>query len=193
MQFWMTSEYIPHLKANKIPEDIYGPDVSITVIIDRFRHGTFNDVLGCSIDGVHSDLGAVNGQEPIKEANKLFYWMVNTVFISFHNFRLTLKELHQIVSESKRDIIQSEVLRKQSFFHLPDKDRHAIQRDLCRDRLMQEGLPPELIKPLKAEAADHERRRAMAIVGGLWLQRKASIAAKKAADDEMEWTPTMTS
>lgn len=99
MQFWMTDEYIPYIQNNRIPQDIYGEKTKTEVAFDRIRKGTFNPQLGFSIDGVHADLGTVNGQEPIKEANKLFYWTNNMILASFYEFKLTLEDLVKIKKE----------------------------------------------------------------------------------------------
>lgn len=171
MQYWMTTEYISDIKNNVIPADIYGENVPVSVAHELFRENTFNDQLGFSIDGVNQDLGPVNGQEPIKEANKLFYWMVSSVFHSYNQIQLTLKDVKAITAE--KDFEKSEALRKKSFFHLPSKPYHAIQRTLCKERLAQKQPLPEDAKiALKSEAKEHKRSHAAITILNFWRKHK---------------------
>jgi hypothetical protein len=82
MQYWMTDEYIADLLQNKIPADIYGAETKVEIDIKRFRRNTFNKRVGCSINHKDPDLGPVNGQEPIKEGNKLFYALVTVIDVA---------------------------------------------------------------------------------------------------------------
>lgn len=100
MRFWMTNEYIESIKNNRIPDDLYEKGVKVEIIYERFRSGTFNDEVGFAIDGKNPDLGPVNGQEPIKEANKLFYWMVTGAFSMLDHQRL-VKDVEEQVVQAK--------------------------------------------------------------------------------------------
>lgn len=171
MQFWMTHEYVPYIKKNKMPTEIYGEDVNITIDINLFRKGTFHPKLGCAIDGVHQDLGAVNGQEPLKETNKLLYWMVNLIFIHYHNIRLSLQDIKKITSADT--IIAAETLRKNSFFHLPEKSYHAIQAELCEERLKQpSGLSRHKMAAISKEAKTHKEKWAAATIFEFWRKNR---------------------
>ncbi|MCH9769510.1 MAG: hypothetical protein K0U12_01390, partial [Gammaproteobacteria bacterium] len=104
MRFWMTDEYIPYLANNKIPEAVYGPDVKVVLDRDQFREGTFDENKGCSIDGENPDLGAVNGQFPIKEAEKMIYVMAILGVIGLqekHNIQQAVLSVKQLLKEDK--------------------------------------------------------------------------------------------
>lgn len=176
MQYWMTEEYVPDIEKNKIAENIYGANVLVTVDKNRIRKNTFNSKVGSSIDGKNPDLGFVNGQEPIKEANKLFYEMTTEIFKAYHEVNLSLKDLHGIAKE--KDILKSEALRKRSFSHLqPHKSYHAIQRELCEQRLKQKApLNDDIKKSLESEVKIHKENYAAMVITG--FMRKC-IKAKK--------------
>jgi hypothetical protein len=171
MQYWMTTAYIQDLIDNKIPENIYGPEVAISIDISKFRKNTFNERIGCSIDGVNPDLGTVNGQEPIKKANELFYWMINSIFDSYHQIRLTLRDLKKILQPAT--LLVQEEIRKKSFTHLPTKSYHAIQLALCKERLQQRPpLPVTIKEEITKEAASHERKHAAITIFTFWKKRR---------------------
>ena len=185
MQYWLTDEYISDLKKNKIPEDIYGAGVKVNVNINQFRLGTFNDKIGCSIDGIHPDLGAVNGQEPLKEANKLFYWMVNSIYHSYHQLRLTTADLLKVLKETNPE--QSENLRKNAFAYLPGKAYHGLQAVLCEQRLKQDAsLSPELKEQITTEGREHKRQHAAITIGEFWKEQQSRRPRKKQAIDTAE-------
>lgn len=174
MQYWMTDAYIEDVKNNKLPEDIYGEGTEISLDFSRFRDGTFNDRIGCSIDGVHQDLGPVNGQEPIKEANKLFYWMVSSIFTSYHQVRMTTADLLKVTRnwiKPPREQRAHEENRRKLFAHLPEKEYHAMQRTLCREKLKW-SLPGRLRSELRKEAAEHERKHAAITIYHFWKTNK---------------------
>jgi hypothetical protein len=180
MQYWMTDEYIPDLLSNKIKDGVYHPQVRVTVNIMAFRSGTFNEKTGCAIDGIHPDLGPVNGQEPLKKANELFYWMVNSVFQHYHQMRLTLQD---VASLSKtQDVAEAEKLRAQAFRHLPEKSYHALQAALCSELLVQQKTLSENLKErIATERQDHKRKHAALTIGGFWRDQSSKRQCKKAA------------
>lgn len=176
MQYWMTAEYIPDLKQNRIPEDIYGTGTNVFVNFSDFRSGTFNDVTGCAIDGVNPDLGAVNGQEPLKEANKLFYWMVNCIYEPYHQLRMTTQDIHKVLREA--DPEKSEQLRKSAFAYLPGKAYHGLQAVLCEERLKQQpdSLPQEARAAIAEEGKEHKRKHAGITIGQFWRDKRVKRA-----------------
>lgn len=183
MRYWMTDEHIANTRCNKIPDDIYGKNVKVKIDFDAFRENTFNLKLGFSLDGINSDLGPVNGQEPIKEANKLFYWMVSSGFNSYHQVNLSLKDIRAITNE--KDLIKSEALRLQSFAHLPEKSYHVIQLELCHERLKQSApLPPDMIEKIGSEARKHERSHAALTILNFWRAKKAGRVIRKTSGME---------
>jgi hypothetical protein len=186
MQYWMTNEYIPDVMNNHIPTDVYGEGVRVNVDFDRFREGTFNATYGCSIDGKHPDLGPVNGQEPLKAANELFYWMVNSVYSPYHQLRLAFSDMQNILNE--RDLFQSEILRKKSFQHLPARQYHAMQLALCNERLKQKKrLPRDVKKEIMREAKTHERSHAALTIFEFWKKHKSGGLNKRPAEAHAEY------
>lgn len=172
MQYWMTDEYIQDVANDNVRDGVYGSSTTVSVNKNKFRKNTFNLKQGFSIDGIHSDLGPVNGQEPIKEANKLFYWMVTQIFSEYEKFRHTLKELHEIKSE--KNFKKSEKLRHQSFFYLPEKNYHALQYALCHERLKQTLSDDKRVALLK-EAKQHKEDHAAAVIQNAWRNRTPSL------------------
>jgi hypothetical protein len=144
MHYWMTRDYISDISHNKIREDIYEKNTTIGVKRHFLRPGTFHANLGFSLNGIDSDLGAVNGQEPIKEANHLIYEMVNYIFTSHHLLNETLTDLTKIIKE--KDIKRSEELRKKSFSFLPEIAQEKMQFLLGKERLKQKTPLPDTIK-----------------------------------------------
>lgn len=170
MQYWMTDEYIADILQNRIRKDIYDENVWVKVDNDHFRAGTFNEESGSAIDGINPDLGFVNGQEPIKQANELFYWMVNTIVNRFQQYRLTLQDLKKVTAAN--DLNESERLRQSSFTHLPKKSYHAIQLALCNERLRQrKPLPLETRINLEDEVKNHRDNYSALVIQGLWRKR----------------------
>ncbi len=170
MQYWMTNEYISDIKKNIVREDIYDSDTEIEVEFKKLRKGTFNDTYGCSIDGKNPDLGPVNGQEPIKEQNKLIYWSIMYIFVFYNNFRLTLEDLHQIINE--KNIKESEKIRSDSFRHLPKKNYHHIQGLICGERVLQKTLTPELKTEFENKAMHHKKEHAALVIQNFWKNYK---------------------
>ncbi|OGT46295.1 MAG: hypothetical protein A3E83_09250 [Gammaproteobacteria bacterium RIFCSPHIGHO2_12_FULL_41_20] len=170
MRYWMTRDYIEDLKHNRVKEGIYEPDTLISVDIMGFREGTFNSQEGCSIDGVHQDLGPVNGQEPNKEANKLFYWMVTHIFTAYDVFYMTVRDLHKVTTE--KDVVASERLRHSLFSHLPSRQYHRLQQALCEERLKQKSFPVEMKEQVSAEATLHKKAYAAATIQTFWRNHR---------------------
>lgn len=79
MKFWMTNEFVSWVNEKKLPTGLYAPELEIK--FGDIRHDTWDPKIGSSIDGVNPDLGAVNGQNPIKEGSKLFYHMLIGTFL----------------------------------------------------------------------------------------------------------------
>lgn len=101
MEFWMTPKHIPYMKNNTLPDSIYGPEVAVTIDFERIRINTFNDKFGFCINPEEGpDLGTVNGQEPIKEANKLLY-LTATALLSLMQDEVNpeLLRTYQIIAE----------------------------------------------------------------------------------------------
>ncbi len=132
MQFWMTDDYIPHVKNNMIPASIYPENTKLSVNLEKFRKNTFHLELGCSIDGVHQDLGPVNGQEPLKEANKLFYWMVNIISVAYHMHALTRRNLISILKEKNKPLPVERY--EQAFSHLSLRHYHGAMFAVTKNK-----------------------------------------------------------
>jgi len=149
MRYWMTGEYIQDLMNNKVRNDIYEPKTKIDVSFKDFRVGTFHAKFGFSLNGTDQDLGAVNGQEPIKEVNNLIYRMVNYIFTSHHLLNETLSDLTKIIKE--KDVKKSEKLRKESFSYLPEMLKDNIQFSLGKERLKKATLPNDIKSDIQKE------------------------------------------
>ncbi|MDX1902313.1 MAG: hypothetical protein SFW66_10010 [Gammaproteobacteria bacterium] len=170
MQFWMTNEYVNYLKRNKIPPTIYGDHVAVEVNRHRFRFNTFHPDIGFSVNGKTPDLGPVNGQEPIKEANKLIYWMVSMIFHAYHDLTFTLSDINEIVSE--KNVSRSESLRKEAFDYLPGKAYHRLQHVLCEERLKSDQrLSRSYRHSLEIESEQHKREAAALTLQGFWRKK----------------------
>lgn len=78
MRLWMTDEYIDCVvnESEEKLKQIYDKDTKIEIVLDMIRKGTFTKENGFAMDGKNYDLGTCNGQEPVKEGNKLFYNMI---------------------------------------------------------------------------------------------------------------------
>lgn len=99
MHFWLIPKnYVPFVKENRVPEGLYDNEVKITVLMEKFREETFNEVAGFSIDQKNSDIGPVNGPNPMKEADKLFHWLVIGCTV--------LKRQHQLQERARLDIMR---------------------------------------------------------------------------------------
>lgn len=92
MQYFMTNEYVAHTKQLFIKPDVFSKKVDADICFGEFRRGTFDEKIGNSINGIDEDLGNINGQEPIKEANKLFYKMTSLLALSFLNIPIVPSE-----------------------------------------------------------------------------------------------------
>ncbi len=156
MRFWMTDEYIPYILKNSVPDDLY--ECSVSINSEKFRAETFSKELGFSIDGKHQDLGPVNGQEPIKEANKLFYWTVNAVLTSYLHFNT----LHETVILLMKDKSQhSLVFYAEKFSFLEFQTYHKFMTLLCH-------------KAKKSSLAfEHKKEYSAAVIQGFWKRKKA--------------------
>ncbi|MDX1901632.1 MAG: hypothetical protein SFW66_06465 [Gammaproteobacteria bacterium] len=184
MQFWMTNEYIPHVKNENIPADIYGEHVEVKVNFHNIRHDTFNDAIGFSINGKTPDLGPVNGQEPIKEANKLMYWMVTMIIQSYCNLTYTLNDLSKITAE--KNISASEQLRANAFHYLPAKAYHRLQHTLCEERLAsKQRLTRTMESAIAEESNIHKQTAAALTLQGFWRERRHRKAQEQAITQQL--------
>lgn len=171
MKYWMTGEYIEDIMENKIQADIYNSDTKVYVNFESFCLNSYNSILGFTYDSIHSDLGNINGQEPIKEASKLFYLMVTHIFAFYSQVKLTLEDVRKI--SSVKDLKESEKLRKESFSHLYGQSYHAIQKNLCRERLLQTEPIPQVMKvDIHNEEKYHTRQEAAFKIGHFWRRCK---------------------
>ncbi len=124
MQFWMTNRYIDYLSQGVIPPDIYGEDVEVRLDVTKFKSGNFDQVLGFTSNGKTTDLGDYNGQEPIKEGNKLFYWMVNIMFVEYANVNGLLKDVNTVTrAVRQQNTGNAKVTLSQ---HLGGSDKYAL-------------------------------------------------------------------
>ncbi len=166
MKFWMTCDYIPHVMANKIPENIYEDGAEIIVELRNIRRGTFSPHIGFSIDRKNPDLGPVNGQEPIKECNKLLYWMVNAIVIAYLQNNLTRIGLYNFFHE--KDNIKAEEISEEIFSHLPPKEYHGLMFSLTKRKLVNNQVKPAEQKQLLLKAYQHKREYNAAIIQRFW-------------------------
>lgn len=172
MQFWMSKEYINHIKNNEVPSDVYGEDVKVDVDISRFRRGTFNEEIGYSINGKDADLGTVNGQEPIKEANKLLYWTVTLIVSSAIEFNFIIKDILNIFAVS--DFQECEKRRLQAFDYIATPYREKIQTAIC-NRLTEKAETPEQASYYEEAAKNHQRLYAARVTQGFWRRKLERI------------------
>lgn len=170
MHYWMTSDYIVDIKQNQVRDDIYAKDTQLEVNFKNFRKNTFNNVLGCSIDGKNPDLGPVNGQEPIKEENKLIYWMINYIFHFYNNFRVTLEDVHRIIAE--KDLVQSLQLQKQAFSYLTEQKQHYLNAVIYQERSKSSVLSHLQKSEFTEKAKDHQRQHAAWVISKFWKKHK---------------------
>jgi hypothetical protein len=166
MRYWMTTDYIQDVTQNKISENIYEKNTFITINHRSFRPGTFWAHLGFSLNGIDPDLGPVNGQEPIKEANKLIYEMINYIFTSHHLLNETLTDLTKIIKE--KDIKKSEEMRKTAFSFLPESAQEKIQFSLGKERLKQK-IPDDV----KSDIITQQRNIAGNKIRRFWRTRQS--------------------
>ncbi|MBV9576033.1 MAG: hypothetical protein JO149_05375 [Gammaproteobacteria bacterium] len=113
MRFWMTQDYIKPFKEDKIPPGIYDDSVTLYCEFDQVRKNTFNEEIGCSMNGVDPDLGTVNGQEPIKEFNKALYWTISGTVCWYHVFSQANREIDTLAMQSDSELIKEELPKKQ--------------------------------------------------------------------------------
>jgi hypothetical protein len=123
----------------------------------------------------------VNGQEPIKEENKLIYWMINYIFVAYNHFRLSLQDIHQIMIE--KNIEKSEKLRQFSFQYLSKKNYHHIHSIICQERSLQKTLPDELKTEFNHKANMHKKEYSALVIQGVWrnykIQRNTDVIEHK--------------
>ncbi|HEX2548950.1 MAG TPA: hypothetical protein VHM20_03915 [Gammaproteobacteria bacterium] len=171
MQYWMTKEYVFDFMENRIKENIYADDTHVVIDFESLPPGIFNSTHGFSFDLTYSDLGNLHGQEPIKEANKLFYLMTTYMMAFYLKFKLTFEDLQKIIAI--KDVVESENLRKTSFKHLYGKDYHAIQQKLCEERLYQnQKLPLGIQESIVSELKQHTKEKAAFTIHYFWRHYK---------------------
>jgi hypothetical protein len=88
--YWLyPEEYLEDIQHNTIRPGVYAETTQATVKFDRLRKGTFqtqkdeaqgSTQLGFSMNRVDADRGAVNGQDPHKEAEKTRYHLISFGF-----------------------------------------------------------------------------------------------------------------
>ena len=151
MRWWMTEDYIDEFKNNSIPPGIYDESVKLKLDFKKVRY--FNDKVGFSINGIDQDLGAESGQEPIKEFNKMLYWMVSGVVCSYHVFNAANQEMDNMAMQL--DLIDK---IKAELGHLPINDEQ-IRLSIIKLRELQKkcdqlsftfSLPKEQLNTLIA-------------------------------------------
>lgn len=169
MQFWLTDEYIPYLKRDEIPAGIYENSTYIRVEFANIRHGTFNDKIGCSIDGDHPDLGTTNGQEPIKEANKLFYWMNTIIYSAYAEYSLLYEDIANLKKADQPEKVAK--VKSEAFTYLPAQKFHAAHLAWSLHELKQTKLANLDPKQL-TELVEHKRQYAAATIQSFWRQHQ---------------------
>ncbi|HEX2548577.1 MAG TPA: hypothetical protein VHM20_02025, partial [Gammaproteobacteria bacterium] len=107
MRYWMTNEYIADIYFDKIKEDIYPPETKVTVRTRTRIHPT----LGFTTDGIHSDLGIENGQEPVTQNYSLLECMINYIFVEDHLQKSTHRKF-SMWQETKPESFQEQVRRR---------------------------------------------------------------------------------
>lgn len=173
MRFWMTDEHIAYMLKNDIPDAIYGKKVAVVIDNKRFRKDTFDAEYGFSINKPDQDLGPVNGQEPIKEANKLFYWMNTLIFYAYLEYTQLRSELGKVLQEPINSKLFDE-RRYQLFHYLPPKKYHALQSLLCKKKLQCVDLAPEEKQQVGKQMIYHQQTHSALVIQGFWraMQRK---------------------
>ena len=78
MAYWMTTDYSKKLPTEEELKQLY-PGAKIPLgFINKERYVS-HEGLGFAADGVHQDLGGFNQQNPMKEDNKMYYFVVSLV------------------------------------------------------------------------------------------------------------------
>lgn len=155
MQYWMTKNYIENTKKNKVPDDIY-PGANVKIDFNNFRHNTFNDTIGCSINGTTPDMGTVNGIEPVR---KIFEMIDATLYASFTLLNVAAdneKSTDNTLGNSpfKKDPYtfiypQAEALKiKEKNIEISAKNQHAFKRIQRAFRVKKEHIAAKEAKEI---------------------------------------------
>lgn len=175
MHMFMTDEYIPYIQKETLPTEIYGNETSVDISIERFREGTFNPVSGFCINQTDPDLGPVNGQEPLKEMNKLLYEMINKIVSSYHDFRLTLDSFKNYGSHS--------------FFNLSGKQYHCQQIELEKLLLASDKISSDDKEIIKDDLAYHQKIKAVYNMQKIWRSKQDKRNKESQTDKQDDLKP----
>lgn len=129
MQFWMSDEYLKFYPQEKLPDDVYGEQTKLRFV--PMRKGTYSEVLGHSFDGKNRDLGATNGQYPIKAGDGSRYKFATFAMLFTHNLHMMLNSIgifERVVERNKRliGLLERIIYRDKS-----DNKQHNIHKILA--------------------------------------------------------------
>ena len=93
------------------------------------------------------DLGPVNGQEPIKELNRLLYWTITLILLHYHQTLLNQAASQKVSTLDSKNIKSYLEEVGQCFIHLPLRQRKKMQYLAC-EKLAQ---VPGFFKAAKQE------------------------------------------
>lgn len=187
MESFMTDEYILYFMANTVPPGTFSDKTKVTVALEKFREGTFNPDIGCSINAKYDpklrkyvgdqDLGPVNGPEPIKEANKLFHKTIDAIFAAYHEYRLTKEDVAKLAkakTPAEREALENEV-----FSHLPKKKYHGMMFSWNKRKLLDEKLNGKEQRKAIESASQHKLIYTALTLQTMWRKKQEALKIKK--------------
>jgi|GEM_PF-2764354 len=171
MRYWMTDEYKDDIRANRVRDGIYARETIVKVDAARIRAGTFDFEPGSSDEVRSADLGLVNGQEPIKEADMLRHEALNLIVNACQQAADTLRVVKLLGKVS--DPVKAARLRNHFFYHLPVRQRSLLQIKLCDEELGKNDCPPALKTEIEAQRSGHGKRLMRSLLEDVVVRRRA--------------------
>ncbi len=168
MQFWMTDEYIPYVTHRYLPKDIYESTCRTYFDFKTKPKQYFDSQRGFTCDGINQDLG--DCQEPIKEFNKLVYWMLTILAIIYQQHRETAAEVRTIAKA--KTVAEQDSLCATSFKHLPPQEYHGMLFAITKKRLRDPNLSQEKQTELAKKAKTHHAEYSASVIQRFWQERK---------------------
>lgn len=135
MRLWLTDEYIAVVNANNNNLQTMYQCLSILIRQDYFRPNTYSKQIGFALNGRDPDIGPVNGQNPIKEGDKLFYATVMVIHALNAQAQLDKAIREQAIKALKtQQYHKANALFQSTSCHLTTSDQAISVIHLCKQK-----------------------------------------------------------
>ncbi|OGT31459.1 MAG: hypothetical protein A3E87_03790 [Gammaproteobacteria bacterium RIFCSPHIGHO2_12_FULL_35_23] len=203
MRYWMTRDHVSGVLSQIIPADIFSEEVE--VIFGELRKGTWHKVEGHCLNGKDADLGAVNGQMPIKELDELVHAFAATIamkLIAQHKERKLVQTLQTTtptraqIANYYQELKQSGLCSKEILSLLSasiPEDSYVTADDTTTSTSAASSTAAGEVSASKVEENITELKKAVIAckIQDFWRKNKAKKAERSRGVSTSLWTSSL--